>query len=485
MARENKDTEQATGVAAWNKDMGARRNGPSAANHHAKVNADRKRRVGILVALVVLLVACVVCFWPLNEQVKRGLWLRGGAEYTMSVSKADGSSPSADELNSSAQTISKRLTDSGISESRVAVQGDKLVITLPWYVDGDTYITALASSGLVEFVRMDEIGDADALAKISAGTTNVEMKSGTYTPFMDGSSIKSASVTEVSSGQYAITFTFNDAGAETFANVTRELAKTSGRIAIVISGRVVTAPGVSEEIAGGQVSVTGSFTKEEAQAIEAIAQSNSLPVSLKLESKTGVGPLVSSTGLMAIVGAIVAAFVIVSVLAFMRYRKLFVLVAGSMLVYGITLLGIMALASRLNMYVLTLPGLGAAVAAGMVTIFASWMTTSKFYGRISTGRSIKGAALDAPSEGMLALRLPTIIAGVVAAVLVFLPMPAARELGTTLLFGIICGLIALIWYGITMLRLLAAGSIQDDPAAWGAKVSAETSGEAHTTKRED
>ena len=53
MAREKKDTEQATGVAAWNEGRRTRRSGSSSGDRRAASTTDRRRRVGLLVALAV------------------------------------------------------------------------------------------------------------------------------------------------------------------------------------------------------------------------------------------------------------------------------------------------------------------------------------------------------------------------------------------------------------------------------------------------
>ena len=40
-----------------------------------------------------------------------------------------------------------------------------------------------------------------------------------------------------------------------------------------------------------------------------------------------------------------------------------------------------------------------------------------------------------------------------------------------MVLGIVCGIVAVFWYGITTLRLLVMGSIQANPESWGIHVA--------------
>jgi beta-lactamase regulating signal transducer with metallopeptidase domain len=54
-------------------------------------------------------------------------------------------------------------------------------------------------------------------------------------------------------------------GKERFAKITRE--NIDRQLAVVLEGKILTAPVIRDEIAGGQISITGSFTEEEATAL--------------------------------------------------------------------------------------------------------------------------------------------------------------------------------------------------------------------------
>lgn len=79
--------------------------------------------------------------------------------------------------------------------------------------------------------------------------------------------IKSAALGRATSpgGQPQIEVAFTKAGRAKFAAATEQLI--GKQIAILIDGRLVSAPFVRERIAGGRAVITGAFSREEAQRI--------------------------------------------------------------------------------------------------------------------------------------------------------------------------------------------------------------------------
>jgi len=462
MAKKAEAPEQKTGVAAWNEEHGT-------ASRQGRANSEKRFRIGALIALVVFCIACVVCFLPLKQSITRGLWLKEGAAVTLKVTKEDGSAPSAEDLANAASTIRTRLSKTGLSEYDVTTEGeDKVVVNLPWNTDAESIARAVGGAGKIEFARLDEISDADALVKINAGTSNVELRDGSYTAFLDGSSVDSATVINLASDYNALTFTFNDEGKETFSKVTKELAEDSGRIAMLVDGVVITAPSVSEQIEDGQVSISG-FSDVEANGLKAVVDTGSLPIKTTFEGVAQTDPLIGKQMLWGLVFGAIAIIVVATIIAFTKFGKLALLVGGTLVVYSLVLLGLMALGSRSNMFTLTMPGVVGGACAAALTTVATWLMVADFHKKISDGRNVRGAAMSAPRDGMHRLMMPSAIAVVACLVFLFVPMPAVREFGATFVLGAVSGTVAVFWFGVTALRLLASTSIVAKPASWGVK----------------
>ena len=84
---------------------------------------------------------------------------------------------------------------------------------------------------------------------------------------LDHTAVKSATVEVDPLGNTVIGIKFTNDGAKRFAEVTRENVRK--RLAIVIDGKLYSAPHIMSEITGGNAAISGKFTKEEAENLAA------------------------------------------------------------------------------------------------------------------------------------------------------------------------------------------------------------------------
>ena len=473
MAHDSKNEARKTGIAGWNEDAGNVGGAEQArSSRHKKASADKRRRIALLVALLALCVICCVCMWPIKDRITRSLMLKGGTAVTFEAKNADGSDPSQEDLGKATSIIARRLNDIAVPESDVRYEGTNIIVSLPWNVDAGAIASTAAGKGTLEFVKFDEIGDADALSKVSAGTTNVKLKDGSYKAFLDGSSVTSTDVTEVSSGIYAVTVHFNEEGAKVFADTTREMSEDGGgRIAIVLDGSVTSAPSVSQEITGGTVSISGGFSESQARSIKAVLESGKLPVQTTEKGSEGIGPMVGVAGVWAVVIAPLAVIVAVSVASFVRFRRLFVLFLGASAVFMITTLGMMAIGSGANLFTLTLTSVAGGTLAGIFTLLVLWMLVATFQRLVREGKSVRGASMSSVSIAFAPLQLAWPVLFVASLVLQLTPLMACKCFGLAFILGTVGGVIAIFWYAVTLLHLLAMGTIQSAPEKWGVAVA--------------
>jgi beta-lactamase regulating signal transducer with metallopeptidase domain len=84
---------------------------------------------------------------------------------------------------------------------------------------------------------------------------------------LDQTALQSAQLNTGPQGDRQIEITFTSAGRKEFAKVTRE--HLHQRLAIIIDGKLMTAPTIQSEISGGKCQITGSFSEAEAKALTA------------------------------------------------------------------------------------------------------------------------------------------------------------------------------------------------------------------------
>ena len=465
-----KDAER-TGVDRWNEGASGRNRAKANGRKSNKLPRDARRWAGTLVVLVAVLVACAIAFTPLDKRITQGLDIQGGVSVIMTASKTDGGEPSADEMATATTIVQNRVNSLGASEATVQQQGsNSILIQIPGATDAQAAVETIGKTGYLEFVRLDEIGDADALAQINAGKQGVKLKEGTYTAFMDGSSIKSSGVAQSSnmaSGEWAVNVSLNDKGRETFAQVTSDLAPTHGRIAIVLDGVVDSAPAVVNPITDGNVSITGGYNSEQAQALKTVLDSGSLPVTLNYSESRVVGPTLGQDSLSQGLTAIAVGMAIVVVYLFVFYRGLGLLTFGSLGVFAIVYLGILAVLSHFGLFALSLPGLAGIVLTIGMAADSSILVLERFREEIRMGRTIRNASISGVKHGIGTSVDADMVTFVSAVALFFVAVGPVKGFGLTLALCILCDLVTMFAFKAPALRLLARGTIQANPAFWG------------------
>jgi preprotein translocase subunit SecD len=465
-----------TGLDRWNATESKSRSskgGRSARPGRSKrrrMNPTVRRYVSTIVVTAILCVACAFCFTPLGERITTGLDIQGGVSVILAASKQDGSAPSADEMNTAKTIVEKRVNTLGASEATVQIQGtNSILVQIPGATDADAAVQTIGQTGHLEFVRLDDIGDADALAKIEAGASNVTLEQGTYTAFLDGSYIESTSVAQSSTsvGTYAVNITFNSDGADIFDQVTKELAPTNGQICIVLDGVVQSAPAVQEEISGGKVSITGNFTSAQAQELKTVLDSGSLPVSLNYSESRVVGPTLGQDSLNQGILALVIGVAIVIVYLFFFYRGLGLLTLGSLVVFAILYLGLLAILSHYGMFSLSLPGLAGMVLTTGSAADSSILVLERFREEIRMGRTVKNASVSGARHGIMTSLDADIVTLVTALALFFVGTGTVKGFGLTLALGVACDIVTMFGFKAPALRLLAAHVIPSHPGFWG------------------
>lgn len=472
MARDKSSSTPKSGVDRWKASESSSSKRSRRQKSQGRPKSPQARRYQFtLLALVVLLVICAVGFTPPSERITQGLDIRGGVSVILSASKTDGSAPSAEEMTTATEIVQNRVNALGAAETSVQQQGtNSILVQIPGATDADAAVRTIGQTGHLEFVRLDAIGDADALAKINAGTENVKLKEGTYTPFMDGSSIKSSAVAQSSAsatGYYAVNVTLDSEGAKTFAEVTSELAPTHGRIAIVLDGVVNSAPAVQNVISDGNVSITGNFTLEDAKALKTVLDSGSLPVTLSYSEARVVGPTLGQDSLRQGVFAIAIGGLIVIAYLFFFYQGLGLLTMGSLAVFGVLYLGLLSLLSRMGAFALTLPGLAGVVLTTGSAADSSILVLERLREEIRMGRTVRAATVGGTKEGISTSLDADAVQLVTALALFFMAIGPVKGFGLTTALGILCDLVTMFLFKAPMLRLLGLGTLQKHPKFWG------------------
>ena len=155
--------------------------------------------------------------------------------------------------------------------------------------------------------------------------------------------------------QPVVSFRFDSTGARAFGRITQE--NVHKLFAIVLDGKVISAPNIREPILGGSGIISGSFTVESANELSILLRSGALPAPLKVIEERSVGAELGADSIRAgTIAAVVACVLVVGLM--LVYYGIFGLIADAALVVNVVF--ILAIMSMLGS-TLTLPGIAGIV----------------------------------------------------------------------------------------------------------------------------
>ncbi len=432
---------------------------------------DRKN-VFTLIGLAIVLIIAVILFTPLNEKITQGLDVRGGLSVIMGASHGDGSNVTQEEMDKAIAIVQNRVNKLGASEATVQQQGDSsILIQIPGVEDSEAALTTIGTTGVLEFVDLRDVTDADVVARIQKGETGFAIDPSTYTAFMTADSINNVTVGQESEGsvRYAVNLDLNAEGTQAFATVTTALVATNGQIAILLDGVVQSAPAVQSAITTGDVAITGKYTLSEAQSLQTILESGSLPVTLTFSESRVVGPTLGQDSLKAGVLAALVGFTIVLLYLIFFYRGLGAITAVNMLVFAVLYLGILAGLSYFGFFALSLAGIAGIVLTIGMAADSSILVLERFKEELRMGRSLKAASISGVKHAIGTSIDADLVSLVSALALFFIAVGQVKGFGMTLALGIVCDIVTMLVFKAPVIRLLAPKVFANKPGFWGVR----------------
>lgn len=264
-------------------------------------------------------------------------------------------------------------------------------------------------------------------------------------PRIDGSVVTNASAQpDPSTGEVGVSLSMNNEGARTWADMTTVAAQNGNReIAIVLDDEVASAPRVINPIEGGNSSITGNFTLEEAKDLSNILQVGKLPAGTHIVQESQVGPSLGAENISKSLITMILSVGLLCGFMFAYYNKGGLVSVVALLANIFFILGTLASMGT----VLTLPG----IAGIVLTLAAAVDANVIIYERIREELRLGLPTLKAIKEGFTHA-LPSIIDANVttiltAIVLIYFGLGPIKGFGTVLAIGILTSLFTAVLMG--------------------------------------
>ncbi|MEW6260282.1 MAG: protein translocase subunit SecD [Thermodesulfobacteriota bacterium] len=360
------------------------------------------------------------------------------------------------------ETIRNRVDQFGVSEPDIRIQGDnRILVQLPGIKETQRAKELIGKTALLEFKLVDESHDVDAAVKgnVPAGTEllyetreDKETRRVSKTPFLvqkrallTGNYLTDARV-QIDS-QYNepyVAIKFDKKGAQLFEKISEENVKR--RLAIVLDGKIYSAPVIQERIAGGEARITGRFTTEEARDLAIVLRAGALPAPVVILEERTVGPSLGSDSIrQGIIAAAVGGILVVLFMAF--YYKTAGLIADLALIFNILLIvaGLAGFGATL-----TLPGIAGIVLTIGMAVDANVLIFERIREELRAGKSPR-AAIDAGFRMSTWTILDSNITTLIAAVVLFqFGTGPVKGFAVTLTLGILSS----VFSALVMTRLI-------------------------------
>jgi len=387
---------------------------------------ERKLIYKILLILGVVGLFSFYAF-PLDKRINLGLDLKGGMHLLLKVdtSHLQGQAK-LDACDRAVEVIRNRIDEFGVRETSIQKQGeDEIVVQLPGVSDRERAIDIIGKTAMLEFKIVSD--DPAKLKDALAGTVpdGYELK---YTldenePLLldkkaelVGDALTGAEVRFDQSqfNEPIVSLKFNAAGAKKFSEVTA--ANVGKRLAIVLDGKVQSAPRIREAIPSGEAVITGRFDAQQAQDLALILRVGALPAPMHIEEERTVGPLLGQDSINKGVKACMVGCALVFIFMLGYYLLAGFISDIALLLNLVIILGGLGLLPALFPGVsatLTLPGIaGIALSLGMA-VDANVLINERIREEIAMGRVLRTAINNGYSRAFSAIfdsNLTTLIA---------------------------------------------------------------------------
>ena len=198
----------------------------------------------------------------------------------------------------------------------------------------------------------------------------------------------------VTTGQWAVNIVFNDAGTKAFSDVTTRLVAlkdSQNQFAIVLDGKVISAPTTQAAITDGKPQITGNFTETTSKALADQLKFGALPFSFKVQSQDTISATLGTAQLLAGLIAGLIGLILVGIYTFFQYRLLGFVTMLSLVVAGVLTWLTISLLSWHYDYRLSLAGVAGLIVAIGFTADSFIVYFERIRDELRDGRGLESA----------------------------------------------------------------------------------------------
>jgi preprotein translocase subunit SecD len=436
------------------------------------------RRLTPILILVVLGIALVINFWPhltlpgLGQdgqarvvETKLGLDLVGGLQVEYQALPAGGRSPDSGSMSTIKTIIENRVNTTGVAEPVVQTQGvDRIVVELPGVSNPDQIRSLLGQTGRLDFVPLppETYGTGSSAGSLTA--VQGQPLPSQETVLFSGDQVDQAFASQDKNGLRAVGFRLKTQGAQLFGDYTTN--NVGNFFAIVLDGKVVSAPVIQSAITGGEGIITGGsggFSVTEMNNLITVLAYGSLPFPLQEVSFQTIGATLAGFSLDRILVAGLIAILLVFVFMLVYYRLLGVLACLALMYYAMVVLAMF----RLIPVTLTLAGIAGFVLSVGMAVDANILIFERMKEELRGGKSLPAAMEAGFNRAWNSILDSNVSSLITASILYLFGSSTIRGFALVLIIGVLVSMFTAITVTRTMLRFVVPNEWARRPRLYG------------------
>ncbi len=355
-------------------------------------------------------------------------------------------------IKQSIEIVRKRIDESGTKEPTIQAQGtNRILLQVPGVENSEEIKSILGKTAKMTF---HHVSDKTFTAETGGVDSDLErlfdFQGRSYLikkeVVLSGDLLIDASAT-YHEGQPAVSFRFNDIGSKKFAQITKE--NIGKFFAIVLDGKVITAPRINTVINQGSGVISGNFTVAEANEVALLLRAGALPAPLKVIEERTVGPSLGSDSIKSGSVAALAGLIFVAIFMMFFYGFFGFLANVAMVINIVSIMAILSLIGA----TLTLPGIAGIVLTMGMSVDSNVLIFERIKEELRAKKTILAAVEQGFSQAFRTIIDANITTLIVAFFLYVFGNGSVKGFAVTLSIGIISSMFAAILLTRMMIAL--------------------------------
>jgi preprotein translocase subunit SecD len=264
----------------------------------------------------------------------------------------------------------------------------------------------------------------------------------------------------VSTGAWGVNIVFDSKGTDEFAAVTTRLygygvGDARNQFAIVLDGRVISAPSTNAAITDGKPQISGSFTQEDAKTLADQLKFGALPIGFEVQSSEVISSTLGSSQLQSGLIAGLIGLILVFGYSLFQYRLLGLVTVASLFVAAVVTYFVIVILSWREGYRLSLAGVAGLIVAIGFTADSFIVYFERIRDELRDGRALVSAVEAGWKRALRTIFAAKAVNLLSAVVLFILAVGNVRGFALTLGVTTIIDVIIVVLFTHPVLQLLA------------------------------